>query len=122
MQKRSVGFCARIYPVLSSYRDASIIPTCVPIHWLSRVSRSLAMKSAFCSSVVSYRLAFIAVTRNFPMSGICFRKESRHSGGVAALAVSLAFELCVGTLKSDDSGFILLGHSIDQSTLLGGRS
>lgn len=99
-----------------------MIPTDVPIHWLSRVSRSAAIKSVFCSRVVTYRPAFIAVTRDFPRNGMCFSQESCHSGGTPALAVNLGEELFVGTLKSEDSGAMSLGHIMDQSTAFGGRA
>ena len=57
----------------------------------------------------------------FPIKGMCFIQESCHKGGVVAFAVSLPRELCVGTLISEDSGVMVLGQSIDQSTVFGGR-
>ena len=79
------------------------------------------MKSAFCSSVVSYRLAFMAHQITFPIKGMCLTQESCHNGGVVAFATSFAREVVVGTLISEDSAIIVLGQSMDQSTVLGGR-
>ena len=57
----------------------------------------------------------------FPIKGICFIQESCHDGGVAAFAISFPCKVFVGTLKSEDSGVMVLGQSIDQSSAFGGR-
>ena len=56
-----------------------------------------------------------------PMKGMCRSQESCHNGGVVAFPIILPCELFVGTLKSEDSGVMVLGQSRDQSTVLGGR-
>lgn len=103
------------------YFDGSMIPTAVPVQRLSRSSRSFAINSAFCSRVVSYRLAFIATAITLPIKGRCLTQDSCHRGGVAASAVSLFCVVFVGMLRSEDSATIFIGQSIDHSTVLGGR-
>ena len=57
----------------------------------------------------------------FPIKGMYFIQESCHNGGVAAFAISLPCKGFVGTLMSEDSGVMVLGQSIDQSSVFGGR-
>ena len=56
-----------------------------------------------------------------PIKGMYFIQESCHNGGVAAFAISFPCKDFVGTLMSEDSGVMVLGHSIDQSSVFGGR-
>ncbi len=57
----------------------------------------------------------------FPIKGMYFIQESCHDGGVAAFAISFPCKVFVGTLMSEDSGVMVLGQSIDQSSVFGGR-
>ena len=91
-------------------------PTVAPIQRLSRSLKSFAMKSAFCSRVVSYLGAFMPAKMAFPRNGMCFTHESLHNGGDAASAVNLWWMDFAGTLTSAFSAVILLGQSRDQST------
>lgn len=56
-----------------------------------------------------------------PIKGMYCTQESCHTGGVAAFAISFPCEVLVGTLMSEDSGVMVLGQSIDQSSVFGGR-
>lgn len=102
--------------------EASITPTVVPMNRLTSLARSLAINSAFCSKVVTYRLAFTPATIDLPISGICFIHEFCHAGGNVALVITL---LCnkafVGTPRSADSAVRSPGQSKDQSTVFDGR-
>ena len=91
-------------------------PTGTPIQRLSRSVKSLAMKSAFCSKVVSYLGAFMAAKISFPRNGMCFSHESCHRGGEVVLAVNLLWMDLAGTLTCRFSAVIVLGHRRDHST------
>jgi hypothetical protein len=79
------------------------------------------MKSAFCSNVVEYRGIFVPATRILPISGIYLIHESRHPGGLPALAINMPCFEVAGTTISFDSGVMVFGHRIDQSNAPAGR-
>ena len=89
---------------------------------LSSRARSLAINSALCSRVVTYRDMFMPQTIGFPSKGICFNHESFQAGGNVDCATKLFWEEAfVGILRSEDSGVRSAGQSRDHSTLFGGK-
>lgn len=58
-----------------------------------------------------------------PRKGTYRSQESRNSGGVPALGINVPCEEdLVGVLKSLCSGVMVLGQSMDQWTVFGGRA